>query len=165
MLLLDGVHAQHQARDAVVRVGTRNALGEIHRLVDVAADHQRQEGAVAQFDVLGIALEGGAVERGGGERIAHAPGMAGGEIAARSGQPVKVARRRRLRGQRNGRAGQKDCNRAAGGPAGEARKCHGRCSIEDGPRAVRVTPPSIAPRMAFLRAPCKNGRDGACLRS
>ena len=51
LLLLERVHAEHQPRDAIGLVGLRDALGELHRFVDIAVDQQRQEGAVEQFAV------------------------------------------------------------------------------------------------------------------
>ena len=73
MLALERVHAEHQARDTIVVVCFENALGKFHRLVDIAADQQRQECAVEQLAVLRIALERGPVIGGGGERIAFRP--------------------------------------------------------------------------------------------
>ncbi len=82
------MHAEHQLRDAVAFVIACNAVGIADRLVDIAADQQRQEGAVAQLDIGRIEPQRRAIIRGGSFGIAHLPGMAGRQIAARDGNAV-----------------------------------------------------------------------------
>ncbi len=55
LLLLDGPHAQHQPRDAIVLVDLENLVGETDRLLDIAIEQNRQEGAVEQIIVVRIA--------------------------------------------------------------------------------------------------------------
>ncbi len=156
MLLLDPVHAQHQPAHAVVLVGAQHAVGELHRFLDLAADDQREKGAIEQVGVLGVVLERVAVIVGGRHGVAHLAGMSGGEITAgtrhlglvggRMGLGVKLDRRRR---ENRGKRG-------AGDAPGEARRDHwhapmGRMTA--GPRYAA----EFRPRMAFLRRPRKNG--------
>ena len=127
-LLLDAVHAEHQPADAVVLVDVDDAVGELHRLADIAFDHQREERAVEQFVVLGIEPQRGAVIIGGGRGVAQASGVAGGQIAARGGEPAEFARHGRLRGKLDGRAREEYGERAAREQPDKARASHWRCS-------------------------------------
>ena len=96
----------------------RDALGVFDRLVDVAVDQQRQERAVEQVAVPRITVERGAIIGGGGGRVALLPGMAGGEITARRGQPDQVLLAR-LSGKLDRRCRQKGGQRGAGDAPGE----------------------------------------------
>ena len=158
VLFLDGVHTQHQPTDPVVLVGAHHPPGELHRLGDVAADHQRQESTVEQVVVLGIMRERGAIEFGGREGIAHAAGVTGGKIGARGGQARHVLWRRRLGGKLDRGDRQDGGQHAAGGEPGEARKCHWRSSMGR-MLAGSAETAGFEPRMAFLRRP--RNRDAA----
>ena len=92
LLLLDGAHAQHQPRDAVVLVDLEHPVGEMDRLVDIAVGQHRQEGAVEQLGILRIGAQRRAVV--GGRRAASRSmvGMAGGQVAAGGGHARQVLR-------------------------------------------------------------------------
>jgi hypothetical protein len=108
-LLLQVLYADDKTRDAVGLVDGQDLLGELHGVVDIALGNRGDEGAIQQLAVLGIGAQRGAIERGGGRRIALDAGMAGGEIAARCGQRLQIAARGKLR-------------RAVLGPLGRLRK-------------------------------------------
>ena len=110
LLLLEGAHAEHQPGDAVGLVGLAFAFGKFHRLIDIAVDQQRQEGAVEQVVIFRVALERLAVIGGGRGRIALLAGMAGRQITAGGGNAGKLLIGRRLGGKLDRRAGEKRGN-------------------------------------------------------
>src|SRR5581483_493444 len=103
------LNAYDETRDAVGLVDGQDLLGELDRLIDVAVGNRGDEGAIEQFAVLGIGAQRGAIERGGGGRIALDAGVAGGKIAAGRGQRLQIVARGKLR-------------RAVLGPLGRLRK-------------------------------------------
>ncbi len=157
-LRLSRLHADHQPRDAIVLVGLRDALGILHRFVDVAVDQQRQEGAIEQLAVFRVALERLPVIGGGGRRIALLAGMAGREIAARGGNTGKLLRGRRLRGKCDRYACKKRGKRGAGDAPGEARRSHWRCSNEAGRRGIRASRRGWAENGLFAPLPQERPR-------
>ena len=53
LLLLERVHADHQARDAVVLVELDDPFGELDRFLDVALRQHRQEGTLQKLGFFG----------------------------------------------------------------------------------------------------------------
>ena len=102
-LLFERLHADHKPRNAVRLVGGEDLLSQLDRLIDVALGDGGDEGAVQKLVVLRIGAQRGAIELGGGSRIALDAGMAGGQIAARHRQRLQVVAGRKLRcGRRRG---------------------------------------------------------------
>ncbi len=120
LALLEGVHAEHQAGNAVVLVDLGDALGVFGRLVDVAVDQQRQEGAVEQFAVTGVAAQRVAVEGGGSGGIALLPSMARREIGAGCRHAGELALGRHLPRGGCRRHGEKRGKRGANHAPGKA---------------------------------------------
>ena len=144
LLLLDRTHPEDEPRDAIVLVDLQNALGEPDRLVDLAIGQHRQEGAVEQLVVAGIAAQRGAVIGRGRGGVALTTGVPGGEIAARRRGPRKAIARLRLRLRASGehsRPSYSECASAATAArrkAGEeitARRLH---LADERPRRGRV---------------------------
>ncbi len=98
MLALERIHAKHQPRHPVVFVDLSHALGEFHRLVDVAINQKRQESAIEQLAIVRVALECGAIISGGRSRIALLTRVTRGKIAAGGADSAKLHRAPCLRG-------------------------------------------------------------------
>ena len=125
LLLLDGADAEHQPRDAVAVVDLHDAVGELHRVLDLAVREHGQEGALQQFRVLRIGFQRGAIIGRGGPGIAFRPRLARGEIIARRRNA------RQLRGRRHLGADRDRQRRCCGGEhhasraSNQLRKSHG----------------------------------------
>ena len=96
-LLLEVADADHEAGDAIGLVDGQDAVGKLHRLVDIAVGERGDEGTVEQFVVLGIGAQRRTIERRRRIRIAFDAGVTGGQIAAGRGQRLEIALARKLR--------------------------------------------------------------------
>ena len=149
LLELDAVDAEHQLGDAIVLVGRGNTLGIFHGFRNIAADDERQEGAVEQFAVLRISAERRPVIGRFDCRIALPAGMAGGQITARGGQPGKFLGVRHLRGKLDRHIDEKCSKRGAGDAPGEAQGSHWRLLQSGGHARSPREPPRLSREWPF----------------
>ena len=150
LLLLEGSHADHQPRDAIVAVDLDHTVGKPAGFVDIAFGQDREKGAAEQVGVARIGLQHVEVIGSRGGRVALGAGMPGGQIAAGSGRMHKVLCRRRLRGER-GLQAEDDGSASDGGVPEQQRVSHdisiGELKSADGESAPV---PLLCARMTLL---------------
>ena len=163
-LCLSACTPMHQARQrgrSCRPAATRSAYFD--RLVDIAVDRERQEGAVEQLAVLRIVAQRRPVIGGRGGCIALLAGMAGGEIAAATAVmperscAVGVWADSSI-GDADQKSGQARCRRTH---RAKLEEVTGDAPMGRNRRGFAREPPRLRPRMAFLRRPRKNGQRGA----